>query len=350
MRDHSKCFCLWFDRWLTKTFLGNSFLECKLKFKFQFSFICFFLKNFTDSHEAAVVPHKLLFEASSASLAPRPRKDIYCVYIFLPHAVAEEKWAHWESCVGGRRGTQSSNNHFFLFIFEKIHQIYTPCFIIGHWQDGCESFLFSLTGGDRPSSCSEVSSHGKTKLSWQLLVKWHIQIKNNIELVRYDSHTREDIYQQARVSLKRFLFDLYLDSTKTAGPMCNLLHLSHSIQITLLGRNKYTQTHSPRLGPDSGADICEALVSFQNVVWCVAETLPPTKVGSSHPEAKQWLMPRRGVTSARSRLVEETRRVKQWDPTEEHFREALLCFVLIAFISCSLSLPTSLWNWLPWIS
>lgn len=106
-------------------------------------------------------------------------------------------------------------------------------------------------------------------------------------------------------------------------------------------KKKYTQARSPTLGPDSGADISDALVSFR-VIRCVPRmtTLPPMKVGSSHPETKQW--PRRGVTSAPPRLVEDTRRMKPSDPTEEQFTESLLCVQTSIHSSFPISLSRKL--------
>lgn len=161
----------------------------------------------------------------------------------------------------------------------------------------------------------------KGKSSWQWfelsmfeLVKWpRSRDKHVARNVSYDSHTPEDIYQQLSIYLKSFPFDLFLDSSKNASLMRNPLRLPPPAYKWCCwgGKKTYSQSHSWGLGPDSAADICEALVSFR-VVWCIPEmtTLPPTKVGSAYPETKQWLAPRRGVTSACSRLVKETTAVR----------------------------------------
>lgn len=127
-----------------------------------------------------------------------------------------------------------------------------------------------------------------------------MQVKNkkkNMKPVTHDLHTQEDIYQQASVYL-RLRFDcwgLIYSLTRPKLPVrCTIFSISPTAyKLLCWGERKYTETCSPALSPDSGADICEALVSFQSVVQCVWEmtTLQPTKVGFSHPKTKQWLTP-----------------------------------------------------------
>lgn len=105
-------------------------------------------------------------------------------------------------------------------------------------------------------------------------------------------------------------FCLIYFSTRPKLPvLCAIFYISPT-ECKWLCWGKKTKTSSA--GPDSGADICEALLSV-GVVAAFRRWQPCHRRRSAllTPETKQRLTPRHGVTSARSRLVKETRKTQR---------------------------------------